>query len=856
MKKNNLLWIAVLLLGACTKKPAEPLLVKWEKKTAAAERSLLRALASGRQNQCMRDAFTVETLKAEVRELERRFTSGRAARGRWRHLDLATLPVPQGNFLKTFGRDLGDLQNPEAIDFSGCADVPCIFNKIYGKGDAVHGYVHYIWYLKFGNYLAADNKVPLQQSLAAGVWAGKSLPLSSYLLDERELYAFWRISHMLKAPHTTLRYLTQIQRVPRGERFEQPENARACGLAYSQGFITLTDECLKFGFNDDLGWIYQAVTHELSHQVDMEEGRGSMTGFRSNRQDYVTLSGLVQTEFVDAAGKPQRGWQPGPDAKVVSDYAKTNPVENFAESVAVYRVEGERAKAGLSGPHYGFVSRSYYQNREFTIPALMASWLQEQNGELSRSILKAVVYCREPSASGRSQYFRRGDFSVNVPANLLACVSERASEISVELRASVSLSEPEGCAILSVEDQRTRWNALVKEHLKAAFEHHLAQIQRDPQYVARIQSYLGDIENRALARTAYVSCYKEANEAGCYDEQLRKQTLERLRELSLPEADMQELARMYFTAHPFDAVRDDTIKLYQTFVQDNLESIRTAARETWGRCESISHNDADRPTGQAFSVSDGYLISSFYNCLNLRIPEAVSETIRNFSVNGGRVEGDKEERLLSIEVQPHFVRIIRELYDAERAKELRAVTQRLQQDQGETRRKLLADLSWVKNVADPRKILLDCKVQGYKLIGMTPLYNLPATVFGEFLEREACQNITAAPEFGAWIDSSQGTLREQVTANLGAKMLERGQALADECLREFPNTNPINRLLYRRSREACFTNRWPAAEARLVSDLSNDPLIRRLNLDRRAIETQLARNRSALQQQILLEKLR
>jgi hypothetical protein len=546
----------------------------------------------------------------------------------------------------------------------------------------------------------------------------------------------------------------------------------------------------------------------------------------------------------------------GAGAKVVSDYAKTNPNENFAESVAVFRVWGNRAKSGLGDEHYGFVSRSFYQNREFTTPALMASWIQENNGEISQSVLNAIVECAQPGANGRSQYFRRGDFAVMVPSNVVACLSDRASQISVELRAKVVMTTAEGCDTFAIDFERDNWNRLVKDYLKTSFERHLQLGLQDSQYTKRLQEFLADINDPTLARTAYVSCYQAANESSCYDEDLRKRTLERLQGLSLPEIETQELLQMYIAAHPYQTVRDDTVKLYQTFVQQNLERIRSSARETWSSCLSISHSDTAPPTGRAFTVGDGYLISSFFNCLNVAVPEAVASTIRSFSVDGGRVESSAEEKLLTAEVRPHFVRILREFYDAAKATEIQNATQHLQQDQGETRRKLLADLSWVKNFVDARQILNDCKVQGYKVIGMTLLYNLPTTVFGGFLEREACHNITNSDQFGAWLDSSQGQLRERATANLDGLMLEYGRRLADECLQEFPNTNFINRLLYRRSREACFMNRWPNAESRMITETLSNPVIQRLNLGQGAIQSRLAQNRSALQQRILSEKLR
>src|SRR5690606_12112734 len=180
MRKINLIPLLILgVVASCSRKQPESLLTKWSHKVAK-ESSFDRVIASSslKQQQCFKDIFDVQTLKKEVAELEKKYAGGEKVSGTWKHLDLSSLPIPQANFLKTYGDKIGDLKNPESIDYSGCEDVPCIYNRIYKKDNHVAGYVHYLWYLKLGNMLSADNDDPDQASKEDGNYNKKEHPLS------------------------------------------------------------------------------------------------------------------------------------------------------------------------------------------------------------------------------------------------------------------------------------------------------------------------------------------------------------------------------------------------------------------------------------------------------------------------------------------------------------------------------------------------------------------------------------------------------------------------------------------------------------------------------------------------------
>ncbi len=278
--------IPVLFFAACTKKVENKLLLDhWsvrEKEVSIVERKL----AAAGDAECMIDTFTEETLKAEIASIEEKYKKEQKLEGSFEHLDFRDLPVTQAKYLKIYGESLGDQSGDVKYDFSSCTDVPCLLNKIYGQDSGLEGYAIYLWYLKTGYFLSVDNKISitetkktdqggsyLEERESIGIYQKKPYPFKDILFSKDELYAFWRLSHMLPSSYSNIPKLKEIQRIPRNMSLENKGGA-TCGLAWSGGWIQLTDSCLTFGYNNkDSGFLYEAVTHALAHQIDYPEGR-------------------------------------------------------------------------------------------------------------------------------------------------------------------------------------------------------------------------------------------------------------------------------------------------------------------------------------------------------------------------------------------------------------------------------------------------------------------------------------------------------------------------------------------------------------------------------------------------------
>lgn len=853
LKTNSILFSVLIAAVACNQKNPDTLMSKWEKKVEK-ETAVERALASAPEGQCLKDIFSVEVLKAEVKELERKFATAPKVSGTWKHIDLSTLPVPQANFLKTYGNQIGDQKDKDSIDYSSCSDVPCLYNKIYKKDDHVAGYVHYLWYLRFNNMLSADNLSPAQASKVAGEYNGKIHSLDKYLYNDNELYGMWRLSRMLKTPHTTLGYLKEVQRIPRGEGFEGKDMAGACGLAYSQGWILLNDGCLTINYNKDLGYLYQATAHELSHHVDFEAGRGSKEFYRSHKQDYLDLTGFYMNEYVDKDGKQVRQWALKPGSKLPTGYGGTAPQENFAEALAVFRTDGDLLKGNVTSDHFKFVSKNYYQDRSFEKAELIKAWIQKSTSETGKSVFKTVVDCSKDSSGPKSLYFKTTDFSNPVLPGMLNCFGNNAVQMSNDLKVQLALSEPEGCLVFNDPKAKTNWDLQIKEQLKEAFDKYLSELQKDKEYLARIQQFYAQLSDKTIARNAYINCFAEPSEESCFNDEIAKGAFAKASELKLPAEQTQEMADMYVSYHSYQTIEQETKQLYQSFIASNMEIIRKEADNTWDGCLNIPQDDVNSPSGSLFTISDGYMISSMYNCLNANIPDAIKQSIRQFSVDGANLSNAKEELILSRNVQPELVKMLKAKYTSAREREVKDASDYMTGDQGEIRKKLLANFDWVKNVLDEGQIIQDCKKKGYEVVSFLPLYATKKDLFGNYLETQSCVKINESQEYLQWLETSKETFNQKVAQGLDDKIVELGFARADVCLKQYPIDTTLNKIRFRKEREACLIDEWPKLENTVLSEAMADPMVQKFQMSQEVLRGKVEAGRRRLQVRILKEK--
>lgn len=863
MKLSSFL-LVLLVFSACSKsKKHIPFYSQLEKKAKVDHHVAERAIANIDGQKCLKDIFSVSVLKNEILEWEKKFNSGTKVTGKWKHLNLSELSIAQATFLKNYGDRIGDLNNPNAFDYSSCRDVPCLFNKIYGKEDDVAGYVHYLWFLKMGNLLAATNNVyDAKSQTKPGIYNGKEFPVSAYLYRGPELYGFWRLLMMMKEPHTSLANFKEIHRVPQGESFDFVQEKRArggdhslgetCGLAYSSGYVLLQDLCLSIYDDWESGDFYSSILHEFSHQVDYHEGRKLGRTYRSDKQDYLDVSYFYLKEYKNEKNETVRQWDHRLGIKLVTSYAGTSPAENFAESLSYFRVEAEAAKENLSEDHFDFVSKNYYFEKSFTKDVLIEQWLRDQRSYLSQIAFSAVGDCSKSTQVYNSKFFGLTDIRALVLPTMLSCLGAKAEAASLELRSKIKVSDPDGCRVLSDYGVSQNWGPVFKKQIAELMSKYIIELQSDKDYYAKIQTFVDGISDNAMAAEAYLSCGDFAKEETCYRESVQKLALDRLSPLNLPEAHALDLAKMYSDAHPISETKGYLKSYYRTFVSSHRSLTDAEAQSLWSQCHFGVISDDAIPSGQSFSVGDGYMVSSIYNCLNSGFSSSLKSLIGQMVIGDKVVEHPKEEKMLLEEIGPELKESLTNLYVAKRNEERARVKDFITSDAQKLRSQIVSDFSWVKDIINPVSIKKDCQKIAMSKISFQVLYDLKGAAFAGYIET-ACRDIPKSTEFNSWLDQSKSLFKDKMFSGLENRISDLAKERAKECVMKFPLDTNVNRLKYKVEREGCLVNEWPNLEARALTEFQADPLVIKFNIDLSTVKSQLDLNRRRRQLIVIKE---
>jgi hypothetical protein len=629
----------LLILWSCTKVSKEKLLINSLIISSQSEEGFTRTVASDETTQCMRSQFKVENLKREIEGLESLYTSAEKVKGFWRHVDLSHLPVPQANFLLLYGDKIGDLRDPNTIDYSSCSDLPCIFNKIYKDELREAGPVHYLWYLKFGHMLSLDNQVPKQRSKSPGVFQQKEMPLEKYLYSRDELYAFWKLTHMLDDPFLNIEGLKEIQRIPQGEIFEERDYSTACGLSSGAGWIKLTDQCLQLEKNGEEGYLYFSLVHELGHQIDFAKGKNNSNDtYRSHQEDYLNVSGFYLFEYKDENDFIHREWKIKSGVQTLSPYAAENPQENFAEVIAYYRLEGEKAKKELKPKHYDFMLNEIFKKSAPQSKILLDFWLRKYKPLIFKTTTDQFLDCKRSDNCHEQQVFE----------NVFELITSK-----------IKTSEPEACGLLNPKESKQFWAKLVRKTVEKLLKEHEENFSDDNDYLVQLSGIRKDQASELIGFSAFLNCFKfvDLERESCY----RGEVLSEFREPVLGE--------LYLKFYPLSMIENSAGEKYNHLVRSKLQMIQSKADGVWRICTRFPINDDEPPQGEAFNLLDGYMVSSQFNCLNNHFGALIDEILQNF----GDLEHPGEREFIIKKLKSMAQEFLKKNYEAEMKKELLAV---------------------------------------------------------------------------------------------------------------------------------------------------------------------------------------
>lgn len=661
-----------------------------------------RQIANENAGKCMRDLFTIEQLKKEVQELEAAMDTNRI-QGKWKHIDLSTLPATAAEFLLKHGDKLGDPKVP--VSFESCGDVPCLYNLLYETPDGIAGYVHYLWFLRTGVYLAADNLIPNQAVQVGGQYNGKFFPLSSYLYEEDELYGWWRLSKMIKAPHSTLTHLKEIQRIPRGEPMEGA-NVNACGLAHSDGWINLADQCLIVYRGSDSGHFFPSVIHEMTHELDFEVGKRHNDEFyRSQWDDYLAMSGFELKEYRNSAGQQVRQWLLKPEARIVTPYGRNSPQESFAELLAYYRVDADNTKNKINQDSWDFAGK-FFQGKTFESQILADSWAKEASLRKTKDILRTVASCQDP-----------------------VCVDEAFRLLANEEVGRIRSEEPDGCKVLN--------NPMIGQTLPRKLASTFASAGEsmtgasNPEIRENILQNFDEIMNPAAAYESFFACHASGKE--CYEDKVSSLKTSGLTQYG----DSGEiLLDSYIATYSFDKITAEVTAFYQSLLASRERIMKLKSDELWNSCRKIPQSDSIPPSGSDYVVTEGYMVSSFYNCLNREYTSALHSSLDAIKLQEFTPKNPEERAFILSLMKPRFTEMFDDLLRSSRARELK-YRDAFTQQQGTWMYNAMRTNRWWMPRGRPTREMIEtaCRNKAVDLIGGEHFFHLKKELYKELLDK-------------------------------------------------------------------------------------------------------------------------
>ena len=264
----------------------------------------------------------------------------------------------------------------------------------------IAGKVAFLIYLKSGYALSGIEKIPNANF-------PPSLALEKFLFQDRELKQLW---YWLQSSPTSLFRLPKfkyIYRFPQGYKWSDSE---ACGKADSGNHtVILLDNCLVMdtpypdenSTHDDpfmKSSALRVLYHEVGHHYDFTPNRI----LHSEREDFKKLSGWKVVQY-HKQGKLRRDWKAERQDNFMRPYSSGSPREDFADSLAAYRLFPEMLKR-IAPQKFAYMRKKVFQGRGFDFAGL-ERFYHSRVAELVKSgHQKRIVDCPEEEG-GRPTLF-------------------------------------------------------------------------------------------------------------------------------------------------------------------------------------------------------------------------------------------------------------------------------------------------------------------------------------------------------------------------------------------------------------------------------------------------------------------
>ncbi len=851
---KNKLWVLLLLAACAPKTPDRIVTGDWLKNRAQFVPSRLPA-AGPPAASCRSELFSLDEVKREALHYQAQLESERKITGTWKHLSLSRLPVAQAKFLKAVGTKFGDLNDASSVDVSVCEDAPCVVNAVYKSADGLEGWATYLWYLKMGNILSFKNKVFEQKDARAGVYGDVAYPLTDYLFSRNELYAFWRMSHALPTTYKTLTDLKEIQRIPRKADIEG-RGPQVCGLAYSQGYIVLNDGCLNFSLTNDSGFIYEGTTHEMAHQIDYHWGKRDRTGsfYFSDNGVWQAAGGWTINEYRDETTQQMvRQWASSlKNEQFVRDYARTSPVEHFADTAAYYRYEGETTKKKVPSEIYAILKNSVYEQQDYDPAGLQSQFKASALQVFSSDVFRAVAACEENVASSATDpILPASSFPFAVGVEMRRCLGGHLKSLVEQAVVDAKLQHVDGCRMLRVPQRLNEYKQNIQDEFLAQMVGHLRTSRENQDYFKRLSEFYNNLDQRVVPLRLMTGCYGDVDEKKCYLDAIDELLMELIPDDMVQAENLQaDLRKMFLEANRFEAVKVETIKVHQDFIFTQSALINESVKKLWNSCRAIPLTDHDAPVSGPLSLGEGWMASSQYNCLNSDISREVRAAVGEMSFDQLGVTDGKEGMLLYDLTLPLFVKDLKQLYEYDSQAEETRIEETKHESTKLFDQALKTDFSWARRPGT--YLQQDCEGEAFKALPEDFRYHKRTEVFTP-LARSYCQTLLKSTEFVTWMNTQRVFIEEQLISQFMVSIQRLSDTRVAGCLEKYPINNIFQSVWNKKKCRRCYREDWQSLEDTAWNEALASLSVQ-LTIERASILSRTAYRVSAIQEDVIENK--
>lgn len=829
-----------------------------------------RLIAQSAPEACATDEPTEERLVQEIKVLENNnqvVGSKTIING----LDLSRFPPSQSLYLE---------KNKEWIyttdlDLRECADIKCVFSKIYPNSTGIEGYISYYFYLKMGYALSTVNDLTQMGYPDFASVKGtpeKTLtpatPYTEVLFSKKELINFYYLSKALGPSFQKMPSLSSIHRVPNNMYWKKADYA--CGFASgypNKGFVVLMDKCLIKDPNATTEDFFPLVTHEFSHRIDYDIL--PKNALFSESPTWLEFSGWYIKEDVDANGKPIRIWTSGAtnsNPALVNDgfirnYAATSPGEDFADSIGFARFTPDEVQKS-SPRKYAWITNNLFNGKSYTAAGLTNAYVTSLTNSSMKDLPSIINNCVDNKGS-YTYTLSQNDIEnyKEYDPQLIQCIFGGVNQYLADYIRYIKSEEYGACNYFKSNEGAIKIKVLglVNDFVKSDLNKNIEVAKQ----LKIVSEFITKLNDQIDSREIFIACQEDKDPIECYNKQLQNVfDLAALDYQSQIPNQLLSLKQSFDQENRYSVVKEKLVNLFgQIFMGSDLK-LKAEAKRKWGICFESENppvtNSTDEVLLSPFNGGTQFIKKSLLNCIN----------------NGAQTETmailDKVSSKLSITISNASIKkFIFDMYISNYTSALQSFVEReaanedykINQIKDGITKKVVTTLSsntsWLGSLPQSNeqnaKLCLDesKKIISNEMIN-SPIkedgYNFHASVT-DLWKDQICGSILSSSAVKTVIEANQTNAVKKVLPKLDALLLITAEDSMKKCKAQFSKATT----LVLASRNFCLTNpvSWGDVEDNTVSNWLTNEKIGFISSAKRKGEDYLESKRANLKAQAI-----